>query len=71
VVVDAAVEDEMIAASGTRHRLMATGRVDDREAAHSKRCRTATDLAAVIWTAVPHGLAHASHGELPFLKRIA
>jgi hypothetical protein len=71
MIVNAAVKDDVEAAAGTRHRLVATGWVDNRKATHAKRHRTTANLAVVIRTAVPHGGAHARHGQTPLFVRIA
>ena len=70
VIVDAAVEDEVIAAAGAGHRLVPARRIDDREAAHAKRRRSTADVAVIVGAAVPHGGAHARHGRTPLFVRV-
>ena len=70
VIINAAVEDEVIAAAGAGHRLVSARRVDDREAAHAKRRRSTADFAVIVGAAVLHGGAHARHGPTPLFVRV-
>lgn len=69
VVVNAAVEDEVITTAGTRHGLVSAGGVDDGESTHPQRCRTPVDQALIIGAAVQHGFAHLLDGQTPLLVR--
>jgi len=67
VIHNRAIEDEPVAAIGTRHRLFAVGWVEDREPSHSERRALPYELAFIIGPAMLHRRAHLRNRPLQFL----
>jgi hypothetical protein len=70
-VVDRAVEDDVVAAIGRRHRLVAVRGVEDREATHAESGGAVGDEAVVVGAAVDHGAVHALDGGAAGVRRNA
>ena len=68
-VVDRPVEHEGEPAVRRTHRLVAVGRIENRQPTHPQRRPAAVLAARIIRSAMEHGIAHPVYGRCPGLRR--